>query len=81
MVELAFSHVGLDITWEGEGVDEVGKDKDGRVLVKIDPQYFRPTEVSLDAHRSLSMLLISLFNSLALSLTHTLNTPTPTTFP
>ena len=47
MVELAFSHVGLDITWEGEGVDEVGKDKDGRVLVKIDPQYFRPTEVEL----------------------------------
>ncbi len=45
-VELAFEHVGIEITWSGEGVDEVGTDKKtGRVLVKIDSAYFRPAEV------------------------------------
>ncbi|MDB2406833.1 GDP-mannose 4,6-dehydratase [Alphaproteobacteria bacterium] len=45
-VELAFAEVGRDILWEGAGVDEVGKDtKSGDILVKIDPRYFRPTEV------------------------------------
>ena len=29
----------------GEGLDEVGKDNSGRVIVSVDPQYFRPTEV------------------------------------
>ena len=47
-VELAFSHVGRTIAWEGEGVDEVGRDAaTGAELVKIDPRYFRPTEVDL----------------------------------
>eukprot|EP00455_Lapot_gusevi_P057853 TRINITY_DN997_c0_g1_i3.p1 TRINITY_DN997_c0_g1~~TRINITY_DN997_c0_g1_i3.p1 ORF type:complete len:392 (-),score=126.41 TRINITY_DN997_c0_g1_i3:56-1231(-) len=46
-VEKAFARVGLPITWEGSGVDEVGKGPDGRVLVKVNPQYFRPTEVDL----------------------------------
>ncbi|MDB2431903.1 GDP-mannose 4,6-dehydratase [Alphaproteobacteria bacterium] len=45
-VELAFAEVGRDILWEGAGLDEVGKDtKSGDILVKIDPRYFRPTEV------------------------------------
>jgi GDPmannose 4,6-dehydratase len=45
-VELAFAEVGRDILWEGTGVQEVGKDaKSGDILVKIDPRYFRPTEV------------------------------------
>jgi len=45
-VELAFSHVGITIEWEGKGESEVGKDaKSGRVLVRIDPRYFRPSEV------------------------------------
>jgi GDPmannose 4,6-dehydratase len=45
-VELAFAEVGRDILWEGTGVEEVGKDaKSGDILVKIDPRYFRPTEV------------------------------------
>jgi GDPmannose 4,6-dehydratase len=45
-VELAFKHVGIEITWSGEGLDEVGSDKKtGRVLVKIDSTYFRPAEV------------------------------------
>jgi GDP-mannose 4,6-dehydratase len=47
-VEIAFEHVGRKIEWKGKGVDEVGVDRrDGRTLVKIDPRYFRPTEVEL----------------------------------
>eukprot|EP00834_Sanchytrium_tribonematis_P000154 NODE_3_length_80033_cov_0.932970.p71 type:complete len:114 gc:universal NODE_3_length_80033_cov_0.932970:76317-76658(+) len=45
-VELAFSYVGIEINWEGEGVDEIGKDrKTGKLLVEVSPKYFRPTEV------------------------------------
>ena len=47
-VELAFQEVGIDIIWHGEGVEEQGIDSEtGRVLVLIDPVYFRPTEVEL----------------------------------
>ena len=47
-VELAFGEVGIEIEWQGEGVDEVGLDAaTGDVLVKIDPRYYRPTEVEL----------------------------------
>ena len=47
-VELAFAELDREIAWEGDGVDEVGKDaKTGDVLVEIDPRYFRPTEVDL----------------------------------
>jgi GDPmannose 4,6-dehydratase len=47
-VELAFAEVGRTIVWQGSGVDEVGRDKrTGEVLVRIDPRYFRPTEVDL----------------------------------
>merc|ERR1719419_957972 len=42
----AFSHVGIEIEWEGSGVDEVGKDKaTGAVRVRINPKHYRPTEV------------------------------------
>ena len=45
-VELAFAEVERKIVWQGNGVDEVGKDaRTGKVLVEIDPRYFRPTEV------------------------------------
>ena len=45
-VRLAFAEVGVDIEWRGTGVDEQGTDKaTGRVLVSVDPRYFRPTEV------------------------------------
>lgn len=45
--ELAFHYVGIDLTWEGEGVEEKGIDKNtGRVIVEVDPKYFRPTEVN-----------------------------------
>lgn len=48
-VEHAFRRAGTEIKWTGEGVEEVGTDAadSSRVLVKIDPQYFRPTEVEL----------------------------------
>lgn len=47
-VETAFGHVGIEIVWEGEGVDEVGKDKaTGKVLVKVNPEFFRPAEVEV----------------------------------
>ncbi len=46
--ELAFAHVGTDLAWQGAGVEEKGVcRKTGRVLVEIDPRYFRPTEVDL----------------------------------
>jgi GDPmannose 4,6-dehydratase len=47
-VELAFGEVGRSVVWKGKGVDEVGYDAKTNVpLVKIDPRYFRPTEVEL----------------------------------
>ena len=47
-VELAFAKVGTIIEWTGKGVDEVGKDaKTGKILVRVDTRYFRPTEVEL----------------------------------
>jgi GDPmannose 4,6-dehydratase len=47
-VELAFAEIGADIVWSGTGVDEVGTcRRSGRVRVRVDPTYFRPTEVDL----------------------------------
>ena len=47
-VERAFAQVDIRIAWQGKGVDEKGIDAaTGRVLVKVDPRYFRPTEVDL----------------------------------
>ncbi len=43
---LAFRNVGIELRWEGEGIDEKGIDvATGRVLVEVDPKYFRPAEV------------------------------------
>ncbi|MDE6535561.1 MAG: GDP-mannose 4,6-dehydratase [Muribaculaceae bacterium] len=42
----AFAAVGIDLEWKGRGVDEVGIDRaTGRILVEVDPKYFRPCEV------------------------------------
>jgi GDPmannose 4,6-dehydratase len=47
-VTKAFAEVGIDIAWSGEGVDEKGTDTaTGKVVVEVDPRYFRPTEVEL----------------------------------
>ena len=45
-VELAFAEIGRQISWQGSGETETGVDKStGDILVEVDPQYFRPTEV------------------------------------
>jgi GDPmannose 4,6-dehydratase len=47
-IEVAFAEVGRSVAWEGSGTQEVGRDaKTGQTLVRIDPRYFRPTEVDL----------------------------------
>ena len=43
---LAFKHAGINLQWQGAGIDEKGIDTaTGKVLVEVDPKYFRPTEV------------------------------------
>jgi|TARA_B100001142_G_C14247705_1_gene621952 GDPmannose 4,6-dehydratase len=45
-VEHAADYFGMNIVWEGEGLDEVGIDRTtGQTVIKVDPKYFRPTEV------------------------------------
>jgi len=47
-VDAAFQEIGKQIIWEGEGLNEIGKEKDtGIVRVVVNPKYFRPTEVDL----------------------------------
>lgn len=46
--EQAFAAVGIELAWTGEGLNEEGRDAEtGKVLIQIDPRYFRPTEVEL----------------------------------
>jgi len=46
--EMAFNYVGIPIEWKGKGIDEVGINaKNGKVIIKIDKRYFRPSEVDL----------------------------------
>ena len=43
---LAFKEVGIELRWEGEGVEEKGIDvKTGKIIVEVDSKYFRPAEV------------------------------------
>lgn len=47
-VETAFGKLGIGLEWVGEGIDEVGKDKEtGRILVKVNKEFFRPAEVEV----------------------------------
>ncbi len=47
-VQAAFACVGTTLVWEGEEIHEVGKDREsGRVLVKVNPKFFRPAEVEV----------------------------------
>lgn len=47
-VEMAFAHIGVDIEWRGVGLEERGiNSRTGRVLIEVDPRYFRPTEVDV----------------------------------
>ena len=46
--ELAFGEAGITLQWTGSGVNEKGLDKtSGKILIEVDPRYFRPTEVEL----------------------------------
>jgi GDPmannose 4,6-dehydratase len=44
-VNIAAKELDINITWHGEGVDEIGVDDNGNVIVRVDARYFRPTEV------------------------------------
>jgi GDPmannose 4,6-dehydratase len=44
-VNLVVQELGLEIRWEGSGINEKGYDKNDKVIVAVDPKYFRPTEV------------------------------------
>ncbi|UCH49779.1 MAG: GDP-mannose 4,6-dehydratase [Betaproteobacteria bacterium] len=44
-VSTAGAELGMEITWQGSGVKERGLDSTGKCVVKVDPRYFRPTEV------------------------------------
>jgi GDPmannose 4,6-dehydratase len=46
IITIVFSKLGMNISWEGDGINEIAKIKDnGKIVVKIDPKYFRPSEV------------------------------------
>lgn len=44
-VEAAAREMGMQVTWKGKGADEKGYDQNGRLIVAVDPRYYRPTEV------------------------------------
>ncbi len=44
-VNAAAEELGMKISWQGNGVDETGSDQNGKVIVRVDTRYFRPTEV------------------------------------
>jgi GDPmannose 4,6-dehydratase len=47
-IEKAAHYLGMDLIWKGRGVKEKGIDKNtGKVIIEIDPKYFRPTEVDI----------------------------------
>ncbi len=47
-VEVAFRHAGIEVAWQGEGVNEIGINKNnGKIVVKVNPKFFRPAEVEL----------------------------------
>ena len=48
LITMAFCEAGIDLEWKGHGIDEKGIDQaSGRIVVEIDPRYFRPAEVDL----------------------------------
>ena len=46
-VELAFKAAGHSISWSGSGIDEVGIDETGRVVLRVNPKFYSPAEVDL----------------------------------
>jgi len=46
-IETAFKYAGIEGNWQGSGIDEVLMDQDGSILIKINPEFYRPAEVDL----------------------------------
>ena len=46
-IELAFKTAGHQISWERNGIDEIGKDETGRTVLRVNPKFYRPAEVDL----------------------------------
>jgi GDPmannose 4,6-dehydratase len=46
-IELAFKSIGHSITWSGDGINEIGTDETGRVVIRMNPKFYRPAEVEL----------------------------------
>jgi GDPmannose 4,6-dehydratase len=47
-VEMAFAEIGISLEWQGQGLEEVGINKNNnKTLISVSPRYFRPTEVDL----------------------------------
>ena len=46
-ISMAFLEVGINLKWQGSGENEKGVDPSGKVIVEIDPKYYRPAEVDL----------------------------------
>jgi len=44
-VEKAAIEIGINITWSGKGLNEIGRDQNGKIIIKVSSKYFRPTEV------------------------------------
>ncbi len=44
-VNAAARELGIQVTWKGQGIDEHGIDQTGKIIIRVDPRYFRPTEV------------------------------------
>jgi len=45
-IQLAFAEIGIEISWKGQGINEIGYDtKTGKELIFVNPRYFRPAEV------------------------------------
>ena len=44
-VTVAAAELGITVNWQGEGVNETGTDQNGKIIVRVDPRYFRPAEV------------------------------------
>lgn len=59
-IELAFAEVGTSIEWQGEGLEELGvEEESGKVFVRVDARYFRPTEIDLlmgDSNKAYELL-------------------------
>ncbi len=69
-VEAAANELNIQIVWQGQGVEETGIDQHGKIIVKVDPHYFRPTEVksllgdSTKAREKLGWMPVTTFSEL-----------------